>query len=90
MGNVVQMRRKVKIAPLKATYDPAMPYVVERDDDDGGGITYDVVDTRPDSYRLICCVPWSGNAKHDAEQIARALNMAVSLGKDSIPKMKRK
>jgi len=63
---------------------------VERDDHDSGSITYDVVDSRPDSYRLICVVPWSGNAKHDAEQIARALNMAVGLGKDSIPKMKRR
>lgn len=88
MSNVVKMPRKVR--PLKATYNPAAPYLVEREDADEGGINYDVVDSRHDSFRLVCCVPESGHAKHDAEQIAAALNLRGQYGLDVPPKMKLK
>lgn len=54
---------------------------------DYGGISYDVVDERPESYRLVCTVPDGGAAKHDAEQIALALNLLVQFGKETLPKM---
>lgn len=87
MGKVIRLKPKVR--PLKATYNPQAPYVVERDDGDDGDITYDLVDTRPDTYRLVCVVPWSGHAKQDAEQIAAALNLRVQYGLDVPPKPKK-
>lgn len=86
MSNVVRLPHKVR--PLRATYQPDAPYVVEREDDDDGGISYEVADSRPDSYRLVCIVPDSGHAKHDAEQIAQGLNFLVQYGKEMLPKMK--
>lgn len=85
MSNVIRLPRKVR--PLTKTYQPSAPYVVEREDDDYGGISYDVVDERPESYRLVCTVPDGGAAKHDAEQIALALNLLVQFGKETLPKM---
>lgn len=86
MSNVIRMPQKVR--PLKGTYNPAAPYVVEREDDDEGGIIYEVADTRPDSYRLVCIVPDCGHSKHDAELIARGLNLLVQYGLETLPKMK--
>lgn len=74
--------------PLKKTYSPTHPYVVERHDQDDGSITYEVWDYRPDSYRRLCSInEWNdggteddkgrdlSTAKDDAEMIARALNL---------------
>jgi len=90
MGKVVRMKPKVR--PLRATYDPTSPYVVEREDQDNGTITYKVQDTRPDSFRCVCSTSdYEGDnpyAKHDAEQVARALNLLVQYGKERLPKVK--
>lgn len=84
--NVVKMPRKVR--PLRKTYQPSAPYVVERSDDEDS-IRYKVMDERPESYRIVCFVDddegRSGYAKHDAEQIARALNFMVQCGKEALP-----
>lgn len=86
-GNVVKLRRKPR--PLRKSYSPQEPYVVERQDQDDGSITYEVMDERPGSYRIVCFVSddMGGNAyaKHDADQIARALNMMVSMGREALP-----
>jgi len=50
MTNVVRLKRKPR--PLRKTYSPLAPYVVMREDQDDGSITYDVFDERPDSYRF--------------------------------------
>lgn len=87
MTNVIRLKRKVR--PLQKTYSPTAPYVVERIDQDDGSITYEVMDERPDSYRIVCFVPdddgRNGYAKHDAEQIARGLNLLVQYGKETMP-----
>jgi hypothetical protein len=86
MGKVVKMPRKVR--PLQKTYRPSAPYVVERSDDDYS-VIYEVMDERPESHRIVCFVDddegRSGYAKHDAEQIARALNFMVQCGKEALP-----
>lgn len=88
--NVVKLPRKVR--PLRKTYQPSAPYEVERIDHDDGEIVFEVMDARPDSYRRVCFVSddqgRNGYAKHDAEQIARALNLLVQYGKESLPKVK--
>lgn len=64
--------------PLRKTYSPTHPYVVERQDQEGGAIDYEIWDHRPDSYRRLCIVQEEdvgGRAKDDAEMIARALNL---------------
>lgn len=75
--------------PLKKTYSPRHPYVVERHDQDDGSITYEIWDHRPDRYRRLCSInenndsnQWDDDdkrpadcAKSDAELIVRALNM---------------
>lgn len=83
--NVIKLKRKIR--PLQKTYQPLSPYVVERNDQEDGSITYDIVDERPESYRFICGVSEHDNniAKHDAEQIARGLNLLVQLGKEQLP-----
>ena len=90
MSNVVKIKRKAR--PLQKTYSPTAPYVVTRSDDDMGGITYDVYDERPDSYRFVCGVGddcgGNGYAKHDAEQIARGLNLLVQYGKEILPNVR--
>lgn len=89
MNNVVKLKRKIR--PLQKTYQPNAPYVVERSDDDYS-IRYEVMDERPDSYRIVCFVDddegRSGYAKHDAEQIALALNFMVQCGKEELPKVR--
>lgn len=79
MTNVVRLRRKVR--PLKARYDPTAPFIVERtdNDDEENTITYEVVDSRPETYRILCFIHEDpgedrAKAKQDAELIARALN----------------
>lgn len=77
MAEIIGLRRKPR--PLRATYEPNAPYIVEREDQDDGYIAYEVVDTRPESYRTVCGITEFDNdhAKHEAEQIARALNLMV-------------
>ena len=88
MAEVVRLKRKAK--PLTKTYQPMAPYVVEREDDDDGTIRYVVKDERPGSFRDVCdTADYEGdnpNAKFDAEQIARGLNLLVQYGLEELPK----
>lgn len=88
-GNIVRPRFR-KPRPLRATYDPLAPYVVERRDNDDGTISFDIMDTRQGSYRFVCSTDDLGNpmAKHDAEQIVRGLNMLVCMGKEQLPNVR--
>ena len=75
--------------PLRKTYSPTHPYVVERHDCEDGSITYEIWDHRPTTYRRVCALnEWDfagvpepdedripSTAKDDAELIARALNL---------------
>lgn len=84
MAEIVKLRRKPR--PFRKTYNPPAPYAVERQDEDDGSITYEVWDTRPDSYRRLCLMNDGcdgdeddldrrpSTAKADAELIAAALN----------------
>jgi hypothetical protein len=77
------------VRPLRKTYSPSHPYVVERHDQEDGSITYEVWDERPETYRRLCSInEWYdggdladddeteiSTAKDDAELIARALNL---------------
>ena len=87
MSNVVKIKRKPR--PLTKTYQPNAPYVATRQDHDDGSITWEVFDERPDSYRFVCGVSddcgMNAYAKHDAEQIARGLNLLVQYGKETLP-----
>lgn len=82
MGDVLKIKRKPR--PLRARHEPNAPYVVEREDQDDGSIRYMVFDHRPESYRYVCSTNDDGGtdptAKHDAEQIARGLNLLVQYG----------
>lgn len=87
MSNVVHLKRKPR--PLRKTYQPTAPYEVEREGQEDGEITFEIMDMRPESYRRVC---WTnddmgrnGYAKHDAEQIARGLNLLVQYGKENLP-----
>lgn len=73
------------VRPLTKTYLPSRPYVVERHDWEDGSISYEIWDTRPDTYRRLCSVyeddsaddeepAARGQAKRDADMITRALN----------------
>ena len=87
--NPMNKSAKRKARPLQKTYSPTAPYVVVRDDNDDGSITYNVFDERPESYHFVCGVSdFGGNAyaKHDAEQIARGLNFLIQCGKEKLPK----
>lgn len=88
--NIVKLKRKPR--PLTKTYHPNAPYVVEREDQEDGSITYEVLDERPESYRVVCHTSddCGGNpyAKHDAEQIVRALNLMVQYGKEILPNVR--
>ena len=90
MNNVVRLRRKPR--PLQKTYQPDAPYVATRQDQDDGSIVYEIYDERPDSYRFVCGFSddYGQNpyAKHDAEQIARGLNLLVQFGKEILPKIR--
>lgn len=89
MDNVLKLKRKPR--PLKKTYQPMAPYVAERCDDDFS-VCYEVMDERPESYRRVCVIDddegRNGYAKHDAEQIARGLNLMVQFGKETLPNVK--
>ena len=91
MSNIVKIPRKIK--PLQKTYQPKAPYAVERSDDDYS-IGYEVIDERPETYRIVCFVDddegRSGYAKYDAEQIARGLNLLVQYGKETLPNVKER
>jgi hypothetical protein len=83
MGEVHTLKRKPR--PLRKTFDPAAPYVVTRADDEDGSIRYEIIDERPDSYRLVCATndafdDHHSNARRDAEMIARGLNLLVQYG----------
>jgi len=81
--NVVKLKRPVR--PLRKTYQPNAPYVVERHDEEDGSIQYEIWDHRPESYRRLTTVTEEivefdvdvedrGRAMRDAELICRALN----------------
>lgn len=75
--------------PLTRRYSPSHPYVVQRHDQSDGSITYEIWDTRPDTFRRLCSIndhydstSYSDEgerpancAKDDAEMIVRALNL---------------
>lgn len=90
MGDVIKIKRKPR--PLQKTYSPSAPYVVSREDQDDGSITYDVYDERPETYRWVFGISddmgRNSYAKFDAEQIARGLNLLVQLGKETLPKVR--
>lgn len=88
MSKVVQLKRKPR--PLKKRYQPTSPYVVQREDQEGGAIAYNIFDERPDSYRFVCSISDDYNryAKHDAEQVVRGLNLLVQCGKETLPSVK--
>jgi hypothetical protein len=92
MTNVVKLQRRPR--PLRKTYNPTAPYEVEREDWDNGTIAFHVVDVRPESYRTVCTTNDDGGhdayAKHDAEQIARGLNLMVQYGKETLPDVKKR
>lgn len=92
MADIIKLKRKPR--PLRKTYQPNAPYEVEREDWDNGTIAFHVVDCRPESYRTVCTMNDDGGrdayAKHDAEQIARALNLMVQYGKENLPVVKER
>ncbi len=82
------MAKTHKVRPLRATYSPTHPYVIQRQDLDSGAITYEVWDLRPETYRRLCTLHeyYDGGVedekgrerstvKQDAEMIVRALNL---------------
>lgn len=87
MTNIIRLRRKPRA--LQKTYQPLAPYEVEREDLEDGTIKFDVVDMRPESYRIVCYIDddmgENGYAKYDAEQIARGLNLLVQYKKEQLP-----
>ena len=90
MAKVLPFKRRPR--PLQKKYSPTAPYEVEREDEDDGSITYHVADMRPETYRTIYSRnddggtdPW---AKHDADNIARAMNLLVQYGMETLPKAK--
>lgn len=88
---VVKLKRKPR--PLKRTFNPTAPYVVERHDQEDGSITYEVWDYRPESYRRICSIneyndSSYGTAKWDAENTVAALNLRVQYGMEKLPVFK--
>ena len=87
MAEIVMLKRKPR--PLRATYQPDAPYAVTRQDQEDSSISYEVYDERPDSYRFVCAISdeygTNAYAKHDAEQIARGLNLLVQYGKEQLP-----
>jgi hypothetical protein len=74
-------------SPRTQTYSPIAPYVVERRDDGNGYIYYEIWDYRPVSYRRICNIYEQdygrpGDARRDADMIARALNLLMAKGEE--------
>jgi hypothetical protein len=90
VSNIIQLRRRPR--PLRKTYSATAPYEVERQDEDDGAITYLVADMRPESYRTVSYTTDMAGvnpyAKHDAEQIARGLNMLVQYGMEKLPNVR--
>ncbi len=84
-NNVTRFPRKIR--PLTKTYSREEPYVVERIDEDDGSILYDVIDSRPETYRFICSFndQDEANAKFYANQVARGLNTLVKLKMEELP-----
>lgn len=88
MTNIVKLRKKVR--PLTKSYSPTEPYVVRREDQDDGSISYEIYDERPESYRFVGSTYDFGGGpytKHDAEQIVRGLNLLVQSGREFLPKV---
>lgn len=87
MSTIIKLKRRPR--PLQKTYQPNAPYVVSREDWEDGQISYEIIDERPDSYRVVCATSddfgQNPYAKHDAEQIARALNLLVQYGNETLP-----
>jgi hypothetical protein len=92
MADVIKLKRKIR--PLRKIYQPKAPYEVEREDWDDGTIAYHVVDMRPDTYRtLATTTDYEGDnpySKHDAEQIARGLNLLVQYGMEELPSVRER
>jgi hypothetical protein len=76
--------------PLKKTWSPLRPYMVERSDEEDGSICYEIWDYRPESYHRLCTVHEDpieddepcedrGRAKRDADMIVAALNATVEV-----------
>jgi hypothetical protein len=90
MAEIVKLKRKPR--PLRKTYQPKAPYEVEREDWDDGTIAFHITDTRPDTYRTVCTLNdnegMHPHAKHDAEQIARGLNLLVQYGMEQLPNVR--
>lgn len=81
-ATIIKLKRKVR--PLTKTYQPGEPYVVTREDEDDGSISYMIFDERPESYRFVCATNddcgETLTAKDDADMIAKGLNMLVQYG----------
>lgn len=90
MSDVLKFKRKIR--PLQKTYSLDTPYVVVRQDQDSGSISYGIMDERPDSYRFVCATSddYGSNpyAKHDANQIANGLNLLVQCKLETLPNVK--
>jgi hypothetical protein len=90
MAKIIKIKRKPR--PLRATYQPKAPYQVEREDWDDGTIAFHVTDMRPDTYRTVVTLNDNDGmnpfAKHDAEQIARGLNLLVQYGMEQLPNVR--
>lgn len=91
--NVIPLRKITRgrtVRPLEKTYDPYMPYQVERHDQSDGSIAYEIWDTRPEHYRRLTTVyehPVDdceepnlerGQAKKDSDLIVMALNRYIN------------
>lgn len=90
-AEIIGIKRKPR--PLRKTFQPKAPYVVEREDTDRS-IQYHVTDERPNSYRTVCTFndweedpnPW---AKWNAEQVCQGLNMLVAYGLEQLPNVRK-
>lgn len=75
-----------KVPPLKRSYDPINPFVIERESREDGGFAYHIWDTRPESAHPICVISEEyvdvdmeivedrARVKKDADMIVTALN----------------
>lgn len=60
-------------------------YTVHRIDNEDGSISYEVIDERADTYRIVCTINDHEHiercisAKKEAEMIARGLNLMIDL-----------
>jgi hypothetical protein len=92
MGTIHRLPARVR--PLRKRYSPDEPYEIEREDLASGAIVYRVMDMRPDFYREVAAKDDDGgrdpSAKHDMEQVARALNMLVAMRIEVKPPMPKR